>query len=376
MPPLQQMMPRMHKVFILFLLIFAFSASASDLIVIPQIREYERFFRKILRCSWHISCYSTAPLGTSVTTINSGDLISSLPTSLNNNFTALNNGKVENATSSMSSVTTLSNLVSIGTITSGTWNASILTVAYGGTGSSTLASNHLLVGNGTGNIGVINGFGTSGQFLTSNGEATLPTWQSASFDKTNTQNPLTGAWNFTDTTRIKNLNASSTSANPIVLNGVSLNTPSSQGASSTSLINDGNGNLKWFGIPYFLAASTSIQVSGQNADNYEDLATTTASLISAGRVLVSVVAVGSHATAGQGCKTTIAVDNVNQDIALGQGMGAFVSAVGGDVGNLGFTFSTTTTSGFHAFTLRGFRTAGAGVCTYYINQISLMYLGQ
>src|SRR3990167_841989 len=84
----------------------------------------------------------------------------------------------------MSSVTTLSNLVSIGTITTGTWNASILTVSYGGTGSSTLSSNHILVGNGTGNIGVINGFGTSGQFLTSNGEATLPTWQSATVNQT------------------------------------------------------------------------------------------------------------------------------------------------------------------------------------------------
>ena len=46
-------------------------------------------------------------------------------------------------------VTTLSSLNSIGTITTGTWNGSIVDVAYGGTGQSTLTNNSLLVGTGS-----------------------------------------------------------------------------------------------------------------------------------------------------------------------------------------------------------------------------------
>src|SRR5262244_3633966 len=41
------------------------------------------------------------------------------------------------------------NITSLGTITSGTWNGSIIPVLYGGTGDSTLTSNGLLYGNGT-----------------------------------------------------------------------------------------------------------------------------------------------------------------------------------------------------------------------------------
>jgi hypothetical protein len=44
-------------------------------------------------------------------------------------------------------VTTLSSLVSVGTITTGTWNASAIGVAYGGTGATTLTG--ILKGNGT-----------------------------------------------------------------------------------------------------------------------------------------------------------------------------------------------------------------------------------
>jgi len=54
---------------------------------------------------------------------------------------------------------------------------------------------------------------------------------------------LTEAFNLTGTVRIKNLNASSTSANPIVLNGISFNTPGTDGASSTVLTTNGSGTL-------------------------------------------------------------------------------------------------------------------------------------
>ena len=71
-------------------------------------------------------------------------------------------------------VTTLSSLVSIGTITTGTWNASVISVAYGGTGASSLTANNVLLGNGTSALQVV-APGTSGNVLTSNGT----TWVSS-----------------------------------------------------------------------------------------------------------------------------------------------------------------------------------------------------
>jgi len=88
-------------------------------------------------------------LGVSITTINSTDRISDSRTTINDNFSSLNAGKIENSTTSVAAITTLSNLVSVGTITTGTWNASTLTVARGGTGATSLTADSLLVGNGT-----------------------------------------------------------------------------------------------------------------------------------------------------------------------------------------------------------------------------------
>ncbi len=49
-------------------------------------------------------------------------------------------------------IDTLSNLTTIGTITSGTWNGTAITVPYGGTGQSSLTSDSILTGNGTSGV--------------------------------------------------------------------------------------------------------------------------------------------------------------------------------------------------------------------------------
>lgn len=180
--------------------------------------------------------------GTTITTINGTDLLSNFPSSYNTTITNLNNDKIEVSTTSVASITTLSNLATVGTIISGIWNGSNIGTAYGGTGSTTLSSNQVLVGNGTGNIGVVSGWGTSGQLLTSGGLGSLPTWSSASFDTTQSYN-LTGTY-----LGIKNLYASSTVANPLTLNTVAYSFPSSQGGANTYLQNDGSGALTW-GVP-------------------------------------------------------------------------------------------------------------------------------
>jgi hypothetical protein len=56
-------------------------------------------------------------------------------------------------------------ITGVGTIATGTWNGSIITIPYGGTGRSTLTANSVLLGNGTG--GILSASGTDGQVLQS-----------------------------------------------------------------------------------------------------------------------------------------------------------------------------------------------------------------
>jgi len=112
-------------------------------------------------------------LGASITTILGSDTLKASRSVINTNFDNLNSDKIETST------TTLPLLTGIGTIISGTWNSDIIDVAYGGTGSSTLAFGQILLGSGTNALGIVSGFGTSGQFLTSNGSGLAPNWQTS-----------------------------------------------------------------------------------------------------------------------------------------------------------------------------------------------------
>jgi len=67
-----------------------------------------------------------------------------------------------------------SSLTTLGTITSGTWSGTTISVANGGTGSTSLTSNNVLLGNGIGALQSV-APGTSGNVLTSNGT----TWVSS-----------------------------------------------------------------------------------------------------------------------------------------------------------------------------------------------------
>ena len=146
-------------------------------------------------------------LGISLTTIQATDKIKDSRTTINNNFTALNIGKIEISTTTLPLLATLngltsaSSLVTVGTIGTGVWNATVLTVAYGGTGSTTLSSNQVLLGNGTGILKTVTGFGTSGQFLTSTGNGTAPTWQTSAVDTGIAYN-WTGLHSFSATTSL------------------------------------------------------------------------------------------------------------------------------------------------------------------------------
>lgn len=133
-------------------------------------------------------------LGSTITTILGTDTLSASRSVINTNFSNLNTDKAEttvttlanlttaNALTSATSLATLAALSTVGTITTGVWNGTAVTVPFGGTGSTTLSSNQVLLGNGTGIMKVVSGWGTSGQFLTSNGGVLAPSWTSGTID--------------------------------------------------------------------------------------------------------------------------------------------------------------------------------------------------
>lgn len=177
--------------------------------------------------------------GSTITTINGSDNIRNAPTTLNTNFTNLNSDKIEVSTTTLPKLTTLLNLVSVGTITTGTWTATAIGVTYGGTGTTSPTSNLLMLGNAASGLKTVNGFGTSGQFLTSAGAGVAPTWTSNTLD-------TTLDFNWTGKNYFKQFNASST----IAIGGVSYVFPAvTLSASSSILMSDGNNNLSWNSMP-------------------------------------------------------------------------------------------------------------------------------
>lgn len=74
------------------------------------------------------------------------------------------------------------NITTVGTVTSGTWNATPVTVPFGGTGNTTFTAYSVICAGttATGTFQNVSGVGSIGQVLVSNGAGTLPTWQNVS----------------------------------------------------------------------------------------------------------------------------------------------------------------------------------------------------
>lgn len=220
----------------------------------------------ILSTIGSIGAYKYAPMswfetkqapkfGTTITTINGSDTLSNSRTTINDNFTALNNGKIEVGTTSVNSITALNNLATIGTITSGTWSGTAIAVSKGGTGTTSPTSNQVIIGDSTNGFKVI-GFGNSGQFLTSGGNGVAPSWTTGGIDQTLDYNFTGSAF------RVKNLIASTTVSFSNSGSGVSYIFPASLGATSTVLSTNASGQLSWMspkglGAGSFLGASTT-----------------------------------------------------------------------------------------------------------------------
>ena len=125
------------------------------------------------------------PLLGAFTEITTATNLADFPTTYNANL----NKTIEVGTTSIPTITTLagltsaSSLATIGTIVSGIWNGTVIGVAYNGTGTTSPTSNQVILGNGSSGFKVVSGFGNSGQFLTSGGAATAPTWTTSVIDQ-------------------------------------------------------------------------------------------------------------------------------------------------------------------------------------------------
>jgi len=130
-----------------------------------------------------LNAFESAPttFGSTITTIQGSDTLSASRTTINNNFASLNTGKFE--LSNWFATTSATQLITLGTITTGIWNGTAIGVGYGGTGTTSPTSNQVMLGNGASGFKVVSGFGSSGQFLTSGGASTVPSWTTAAIDQ-------------------------------------------------------------------------------------------------------------------------------------------------------------------------------------------------
>jgi hypothetical protein len=87
---------------------------------------------------------------------------------IDNNFISLNNNKLE------SDWTGNTSLVTLGTVTTGTWNATTIATNHGGTGQTTYTNGQLLIGNSTGNtLSKATLTGTTNQVIVTNGAGSI-----------------------------------------------------------------------------------------------------------------------------------------------------------------------------------------------------------
>jgi hypothetical protein len=106
-----------------------------------------------------------------------GTNIDGLPTSANG-ILATNNSSVPSITQIIPSAVQ-DNITRVGTILSGVWNGTSVTVPFGGSGLSTLTPYAILCGGttATGNMQQVGGLGAIGDVLVSNGPGALPSFQ-------------------------------------------------------------------------------------------------------------------------------------------------------------------------------------------------------
>jgi hypothetical protein len=139
----------------------------------------------------------------------------------------IGNGQIYNSKLAINSVST-GNIID-GSVTLAKLNTGI-SVAYGGTGVSTIPANALMIGNGTSDITTL-APGTSGNLLVSDGTSWTSTFPS-SIVKTSTSQSIGGAKTFTNTLKV---NSGTAGGAVLEVNGASTNTTAFNASSGTSI---------------------------------------------------------------------------------------------------------------------------------------------
>lgn len=181
-------------------------------------------------------------------------------------------------------------LVTVGTVTTGTWNATPVTVTYGGSGRATATAYAPLVGGttATGAHQSVATAGSSGQLLVSQGASSIPTWTTPTY-------PV----------------ASATSGKILISDGTNFvpSTPTFPTAASTAgkLVQSDGTNLVMSTPTYPTAASTAgkhIKSDGTNlvmtTATYADTGTSGKLLIGDGTNYVETTSTYPSTTAGNG----------------------------------------------------------------------------
>jgi hypothetical protein len=241
----------------------------------------------------------------SITTINGSDRLADSRTTINNNFADLDSRKAN--ISDVSGTTTLSNLANIGTIVSAIWNATPIGVEYGGTGTTSPSTNHIMLGNGSQGLKTVSGLGTSGQFLQSAGAGNPPSWQTASVDTAGTYT-WSGLHTFNaglTSGATTTISASNVNSNALVLNGLPFSMNGTRAASSTVLMEDGSGNLRFQtqGLNPNNPAGRELSTTYQNTTGRPLFVSVTSRFLTVGN---SVGTASENITVGNGTATSTA----------------------------------------------------------------------
>ncbi len=172
---------------------------------------------------WNGTTVGTLFGGTGLTAYVTGDILyasavntlSRLPVGLNTQVLTLSGGVPTWATPTTGTVTSVSgtanritstggatpvidiaatyvgqtSLTTLGTITTGVWNGTVITVPYGGTGAATLTDRGVLVGRGTSPVEAT-AVGSAGQVLQSSGAGVNPAYSTATYPSTTTVSQL------------------------------------------------------------------------------------------------------------------------------------------------------------------------------------------
>ena len=167
-----------------------------------------------------------------------------------------------------------------------------------------------------------------------------------------------------------------TTSKALVLDGVNYFFPNSQGAASTTLTNDGSGNLSWQPkFSYLNSTTTAIATSWTNTTGSTTVASLSVTVPTAERLMVTHVGTVGVPTQSS-CQLTLYIDNVSQSVVYNEGLGgSTATTLPGTPANFTYITGQLICCYPHLNFGYGVDSNGSGTCSYTINQLSVINAG-